>query len=90
MSERAVAADSANGAYLDTLGWIYFKLGDYQTALKYISRAVQFRDNSAEVWEHLGDIYEKLNDPEKAKEHWKKALELDKNRDWLLKKISEN
>ncbi len=90
MSEKAVAADSTNGAYLDTLGWIYFKLGNYQTALKYISRATEVRDNSAEVWEHLGDVFEKLNDPETARKHWQKSWELDKSRDWLLKKIGEN
>jgi len=90
MSQRAVAADSTNGAYLDTLGWIYFKMGDYQTARKYISRAAEVRDNSAEVWEHLGDVYEKLGDLESAKIYWKKSLELDSSRSWLLKKMNED
>ncbi|OQX82940.1 hypothetical protein B6D60_11325 [candidate division KSB1 bacterium 4484_87] len=87
MSEKAVAADSTNGAYLDTLGWIYFRLGNYQLAHKYIERAANFRDSSAEVWEHLGDVYEKLNDMEKAKESWRKALDLEASRSHLIDKI---
>ena len=89
MSMKAVAADSTNGAYLDTLGWIYFKLGNYEEALKYVTRAVEVRDSSAEVWEHLGDIYEKLNDLEAAKRNWKKALELEADRTWLQEKLNK-
>ncbi|MDZ7332911.1 MAG: tetratricopeptide repeat protein [candidate division KSB1 bacterium] len=87
MAQQAVAVDSTNGAYLDTLGWIYFKMGDYQKALEYISRAVQYRDNSAEVMEHLGDVYEKLNDLENARLYWKRALELDEKRIEVRKKL---
>jgi tetratricopeptide (TPR) repeat protein len=89
MSEKAVAADSTNGAYLDTLGWIHFKLGDYQKALKFISKASEVRDNSAEVWEHLGDVYEKLSDIKNAKIYWNKAIELDESRTWLLDKLKD-
>jgi tetratricopeptide (TPR) repeat protein len=89
MAQQAVAADSTNGAYLDTLGWIYFKQGDYQKALEYISRAVKYRDSSAEVMEHLGDVYEKLNDLGNARIYWQKALELDGNRTEVQKKLGE-
>jgi tetratricopeptide (TPR) repeat protein len=89
LAQKAVAADSTNGAYLDTLGWIYFKMGNYQKALEYISNAVKYRDTSAEVMEHLGDVYEKLNDLENARLYWQKALELDGNRTDLQKKLGE-
>ncbi len=89
LAQKAVAADSTNGAYLDTLGWIYFKMGNYQKALEYISNAVKYRDTSAEVMEHLGDVYEKLNDLENARTYWQKALELDGNRTNLQKKLGE-
>jgi len=89
MSQKAVAADSTNGAYLDTLGWIHFKLGEYESALKYISKATKVRDSSAEVWEHLGDVYEKLSDMENAKIYWNKAIELDESRTWLLDKLED-
>jgi len=89
MAQKAVAADSTNGAYLDTLGWIYFKKGDYHQALEYILQAVKYRDNSAEVMEHLGDVYERLNDLENARIYWQKALELDGSRTELQKKLGE-
>lgn len=89
MAQKAVAADSTNGAFLDTLGWIYFNQGDYQKALEYISRAVKYRDTSAEVMEHLGDVYEKLNDRENARIYWQKALELDGSRIEVQKKLGE-
>jgi len=89
MAKKAVAADSTNGAYLDTLGWIYFKKGDYETALSYILKAVKYRDDSAEVMEHLGDVYEKLNDLENAFYYWRKALELDADRTGILEKLEK-
>ncbi len=89
MSQKAVAADSTNGAYLDTLGWIYFKLGLYDKALKYIKKSCNLRTSSAEVFEHLGDVYNKLNDVESARTYWRKAYELDESRTWILDKLGE-
>lgn len=89
LAQKAVAADSTNGAYLDTLGWIYFKQGKYQQALEYISKAIQYRDSSAEVMDHLGDVYEKLNDLENAHFYWRKALELDADRTDILEKLEK-
>ena len=89
MAQKAVTADSTNGAYLDTLGWIYFKLGNYQKALEHISRAVKYRDTSAEVMEHMGDVYEKLNDMGNARIYWQKALEIDSSRTDVQKKLGE-
>lgn len=89
MAQKAVAADSTNGAYLDTLGWIYFKLGDYPNALMYILKAVKYRDNSAEVMEHLGDVYEKMNDLENARLYWQKSLELDSTRSDVKQKLEQ-
>lgn len=89
MAQKAVASDSTNGAYLDTLGWIYFKMGDYQNALMYILKAVKYRDNSAEVMEHLGDVYEKMNDLENARMYWLKSLELDSTRSDVKQKLEQ-
>ncbi len=89
LAQKAVAADSTNGAYLDTLGWIYFKQGDYPNALEYISKAIKYRDTSAEVMEHLGDVYEKLHDLENAHFYWRKALELDADRTEILEKLEK-
>jgi len=90
MVKRALESEPENGAYLDTIGWIYFKMGRYEDALKYIKQAFMVRDTSAEVAEHLGDVYEKLGMKDKAVELWKKALELDRNNLEIQKKIERN
>lgn len=87
MSKKALEKDPENGAYLDTMGWIYFKLGDYEKAKEYIEKACQFQRNSAEIYDHLGDIYEKLMMKEEAIKMWEKALELDRENVQLLKKL---
>ncbi|MEX1138093.1 MAG: tetratricopeptide repeat protein [Bacteroidota bacterium] len=77
MSLEAVKADSANSSYLDTLGWIYYKLGNYPEAARYIEKAIAAGDASAVVHEHLGDVYFRLNETAKALELWQKALDID-------------
>lgn len=87
MAKEAVHQQPENSSYLDTLGWVFFKLGDYEKALQYIMRAIEAGDASAVIQEHLGDIYSKLNKPEKALEYWQKAYELDSNNQMLKEKI---
>ncbi len=87
MSLEAVKADSANSSYLDTLGWIYYKLGNYPEAALYIEKSIQAGDASAVVYEHLGDVYFKLNDQTRARESWQKALELDPTNASLKAKV---
>ncbi len=83
MSKRAVEMEPQNASYLDTLGWIYYKKGDYEFALEYIQQAVDTGDASAEVYEHLGDVYDALGDDTNAKNSWEKAFELDPERTHL-------
>lgn len=87
MSNRAVGMDPLNASYLDTLGWIYFKKGDFDNALEYIQQAIDTGDASAEVFEHLGDVYDALGEESKAREWWEKALELDPERTHLKDKL---
>lgn len=87
MSERAVAMVPNNAAYLDTIGWIHFKKGNYEKAREYIQQSVDTGDASAEVYEHLGDVYEALSDLETARKWWKKAFEMDPERTYLQERI---
>lgn len=88
MSERAVSMEPGNAAYLDTLGWIYFKKGNYEKAKEYITMSVETGDASAEVYEHLGDVYEALGNDDEARNWWSKALEMDPDRDHLKEKVN--
>jgi tetratricopeptide (TPR) repeat protein len=84
---RAIELAPENAAYLDTLGWVYFKLGDYDRARRFIRASIDTGEASAEVLEHLGDVYEALGNLEEAKKWWKQALELDATRTHLNEKI---
>ena len=86
LSLKAIEAQPDNGAYLDTIGWIYFKLGSYNKALDYVKRAVDKRETSPVVWEHLGDIYHRLGDIKNAYDNWRKAAELDPDNRQLKEK----
>lgn len=87
MSERAVEAEPDNAAYLDTLGWVHFKLGNYEIAREYIQASIDTGSASAVVLEHMGDVYEKLGDMINAKYWWGKALEKDNSKEHLIEKI---
>jgi tetratricopeptide (TPR) repeat protein len=90
LARKAVDAQPDRGAYLDTIGWIYYKLGKYNLALTYISRSLENRENSAVVVEHLGDVYYKLGDLDEAARYWKQALEMDQDNRELRHKIENN
>ncbi len=89
MARKALAQDSTNGAYLDTVGWIYFKLGDYPTALEYLLKAVEYRETSAEVLGHIGEVYLKLGQPDKAREYFQKALELEPDNTHFRERLNQ-
>lgn len=84
---KAIELDSENAAYLDTVGWVYFKLGDYDRARRFIKASIDTGSASAEVLEHLGDVYEKLGNIDEAKKWWKQALDKDTTRTHLQEKI---
>jgi tetratricopeptide (TPR) repeat protein len=87
MVKISLKADSLNSSYLDTIGWIYFKLGQYDLALKYIEEAIKVGGENAVMLEHLGDILFKQGSNAQALEMWKKALELDSSNEILIQKV---
>jgi len=87
MSKEAVTQQPDNQSYLDTYGWIYYRMGNYQEAEKWIKKAIDFGSKSSVIHEHLGDIYFKLGDKDKAMEYWQKALQFDSTSQSLKDKI---
>ncbi len=89
MIEIAIAADSSNSSYLDTYGWIFFKLGEYDKAYYYIHKAIEVDgDGNAVLLEHLGDVLFMQGKKQEAISYWKKALELDSSNETLINKVS--
>lgn len=87
MSQKALAAEPENAAYLDTIGWIYYKLGRLAEAEEYIKKSVDQQDGSAVVIEHLGDVYSAMGNTELAKTYYQQALELDQANEELKLKL---
>jgi tetratricopeptide (TPR) repeat protein len=78
--EKALTIDPDNGAYLDSIGWVHYRLSDYGKAKEYLERAIQFMDITEEenylIYEHLGDTYNKIGLYNEAIDAWEKALEM--------------
>jgi tetratricopeptide (TPR) repeat protein len=89
MAKIAVAAEPKNSAYLDTMGWVYFKSGNLDSAIGYINKAIVVGGDKPDILEHLGDIQFKMGKKDKALETWEKALNLDKNNTELKQKVEK-
>lgn len=89
MSKIAIEKEPNNSAFLDTYGWILFKQGKYKEAALYLEEATNKNDVTAEVFEHLGDIYIELNRYEEALDAYEDALKMSDNNFILLKKIEQ-
>jgi tetratricopeptide (TPR) repeat protein len=76
--KHALALDPNNGAFLDSMGWVNFRKGRYEEALRDLLRAAQSLTKSDPVvYDHIGDTYAKLNNVPQALEYWQKAIALD-------------
>ena len=89
MVNLALAADPKNSSYLDTKGWVYFKMGKYKEAKEFIEKAIDEGGESAVMLEHLGDIVYKIGEQDYARKLWKKALKLDVTNSELKQKIEK-
>lgn len=74
---KALDAQPGQAAYLDSLGWVKFKRGDYAEAVKFLKQATSDEDGQdAVIYDHLGDALIKLDKVDEARKSWEKALEL--------------
>jgi len=87
--EKALKLEPKNAAYLDSLGWVLFKSDQAKEALEYLLKAVELSEEpDATLYEHLGDIYAALNQPDKARDAWQKSLTVEPN-EQVKKKMDE-
>lgn len=75
--EKAVSLDPFSGAYLDSLGWVYFRLGDLDRAEKYLTEAATLEPFDPTVQEHLGDLYRARGEMVNAEKAYRRALALE-------------
>jgi Flp pilus assembly protein TadD len=74
--KEALTLDPRNGAYLDSLGWAFFKMNDFENAEKHLLEADQLVKNDPTIVDHLGDLYYKLGDLTKAQSFWQKSVSI--------------
>ena len=97
--QKALAIEPENGAFLDSLGWAYFKLNDLENAEKYLLQADQRVKDDPVISDHLGDLYYKIGDFQKALDFWSQSVKIgteqeeiqkvQKKLDTLLEKLKE-
>jgi len=74
MLNRAVKQEPRNGAYIDSLGWVYFRQGKLDLAEKYLADAAKLLPRDATVHEHLGDVLAKRGEVHRALDLYREAL----------------
>ena len=76
LSKNAVELEPKSPHYIDTLGFAYYKKGDYDNALKTLLKAVLYidEDSKAEIYHHIADAYYAKNDYKNALKYYRKSI----------------
>jgi Flp pilus assembly protein TadD len=77
MIEDAVRQRPRDGYIVDSLGWVLYRLGDYEKAVPHLERAVELQPSDPVINDHLGDAYWKVGRNREARFQWKRAKSLD-------------
>ena len=77
MVQRALIRRPDSGAIMDSVGWGYFRKGDYPQALEWTEKAIALEPADPEVNEHLGDVYQAMGRHIEARYQWARVLTLD-------------
>jgi tetratricopeptide (TPR) repeat protein len=72
--QRAVELDPYNGAYLDSLGWVYFKQDNLEKAEIHLKEAARLQNFDPVILEHLGDLYVRKGKPDEARRYYEQSL----------------
>jgi tetratricopeptide (TPR) repeat protein len=76
MVQKALDAEPQSGEILDSLGWGYYRLGDYKTAVEKLEQALTLQPAIPEVNDHLGDAYWRVGRQTEAQYAWRRVLTL--------------
>ena len=84
--KKALGFEPDNGAYIDSLGWYYFKKGKFKEALNELEKAAALMSDP-EIYDHLGEVFLKLGNRDFAKLNWEKSLKLDSTQGKIKAKL---
>jgi len=74
MLNNAVEQRPEEGFIVDSLGWAYFQLGDFEKAVTYLERAVELQPTDPVLNDHLGDAYWRVGRKNEARFQWHRSL----------------
>ncbi|HTN44897.1 MAG TPA: tetratricopeptide repeat protein [Flavipsychrobacter sp.] len=90
MSKRSLELRPGEATFLDTYGWVLYKLRKFKEAKKYIEDAIKANPAAdGTLWDHLGDINYRLNNVDEAVQNWKTAKEKGTDNTTIDKKIQD-
>jgi len=89
--QKAIEMEPNNGAFHDSLGWAYFKLGKIDEAITELEKAAELTPDDSDIREHLGEAYLKKGGDfaQKAIQEWGKSLELKPWKTALRQKLND-
>ena len=85
MISKAASLRPNDGFIIDSLGWGYYRLGDFEKAVPELERAVELRPQDPIINDHLGDAYWRVGRRREAVFQWKRSLSLDPEEDVVTK-----
>ena len=83
MIERAVELRPNDGYIVDSLGWVLYRMKDFDGAVRHLERAVELRPNDPTINDHLGDAYWRVGRYIEARFQWQRALALKPEEDQI-------
>lgn len=105
--QRALEHEPENGAYLDSMGWVYFQMGAFRRGDEYLQKAIAVEEqllkqiegpddprmrgvheNLTVIHDHAGDVAAALNEADRARSHWQKAIEYDPDNPAIVEKLN--
>jgi Tfp pilus assembly protein PilF len=89
MIRRALDQDPGNGAYVDSYGWVLYRLGRLEEARVQLESALTLTGGDPVIHEHLGDVYRDLRMPERAREQYRASLEADSGNTRVRNKLDQ-
>ncbi len=88
MIEKAARLKPDDGAIIDSLGWVYFRMGKFSDAAKMLEGAVELQPYESEINDHLGDAYWRVGRHNEARFQWKRAVSFTKD-EAVIKRIED-
>ncbi|OGU74310.1 MAG: hypothetical protein A2V93_04860 [Ignavibacteria bacterium RBG_16_34_14] len=89
MAKIAIEKEPLNSSFLDTIGWVYYKLEDYDNAKEYLEKALEVAGERPVIMDHLGDVLFRMGKRNLALELWQKAYDLDNSNTLIKNKIEK-